>query len=69
MTDTDFVIYDRILMKLCMNGHLYDAMLVTYFDVLFGDLDLLLQIKLEIGPKYFVTGLAKSRHCRIILVT
>ena len=35
----------------------------------FDDLDLVLQVKLEIGPIYFVTGLAKSRHRRIILAT
>ena len=61
----NFITYDRILMKLGTNGQLYDAMLV----LLFGDLDLLLQVKLEIGPKYFVTGLAKSRRLRIILAT
>ena len=38
-------------------------------DLLFDDLDLVLHVKLEIGPKYFVTGLAKSRHRRIILAT
>ena len=38
-------------------------------DLLFDDLDLLLQVKLEIGPKFFVTGLAKSGHRRIILAT
>ena len=38
-------------------------------DLLFGDLDLLLLVKLEIGPKYFVTGLAKSKRRRIILAT
>ena len=38
-------------------------------DLLFGDLDLLLQVKLEIGLKFFVTGLAKSSHRRIILAT
>ena len=31
-------------------------------DLHFDDLDLVLQVKLEIGPKYFVTSLAKSRH-------
>ena len=36
-------------------------------DLLFDDLDLVLQVKLEIGPKFFVTGLAKSRRRRIIL--
>ena len=36
-------------------------------DLLFDDLDLLLQVKLEIGPKCFVTGLAKSRHRRTTL--
>ena len=38
-------------------------------DLLFDDLDLLLHVKLEIGPTYFVTGLAKSRRRRIILAT
>jgi len=38
-------------------------------DLLFGDLDLLLLVKLEIGRKCFVLSLAKSRHCRIILAT
>jgi len=38
-------------------------------DLLFDDLDLVLQVELEIGPKFFVTGLAKTRHCRIILAT
>ena len=35
-------------MKLGRNGQLYDAI----GDQLFGDLDLLLQVKLEIGPKF-----------------
>ena len=38
-------------------------------DLLFDDLDPVLQVKLEIGPKFFVTGLAKSGHSRIILAT
>jgi len=38
-------------------------------DLLSVDLDLLLWVKLEINPKFFVTRLAKSRHRRIILVT
>ena len=38
-------------------------------DLLFDDLDLVLQVKLEIGPKFFVNGLAKSRRRRIILAT
>ena len=38
-------------------------------DLLFDDLDLLLQVKLVIGLKFFVTGLAKSRRRRIILAT
>jgi len=37
-------------------------------DLLFGDLDLLLQVKLEIGPKFVVIVLAKTVNCRNILV-
>jgi len=36
-------------MKLGRCGLLQDAM---FFDLLFDDLDLVLQVKLEIGPKY-----------------
>ena len=53
-------------MKLGRYGLLYDDMLVTYF---FDDLDLVLQVKLEIGPNYFVSVLAKSRRRRVILAT
>jgi len=35
-------------------------------DLLTVDLDLLLQVKLEIDPKYCVFGLAKFRRRRII---
>ena len=37
-------------------------------DLLFDDLDLLLQVKLEIGPKFVVIVLAKTVNCRNILV-
>ena len=35
----------------------------------FGDLDLLLQVKLDIGSKFCVVATAKTRQCRIIFST
>jgi len=50
-------------MKLRRNGPPIGRHLVA---LLFVDLDLLLQVKLEIDPKFCVFGSAKSRHRRII---